>query len=165
MPDHFQKAEISRHLRRPRPAGLPAKEKSLSYFPTRSINGSPLAKIAILQRLLVCLPFSRLALSVQLFSLDSQSWWEIYPTTASATAGPAKKKVSVKAIANSVRDMQIHQHYGPAERPDLSNVKRLTRVQGVDGERLAREGTELETGAEGIKGIEVDDGANKSNST
>lgn len=140
------------------------KEKPVSFFPTRRVNSSPTAKIAILQRLLVSIPFSRLALSVQLYSQDAQEWWaasgEEVEKTSLKGASKAMARTSVKAIAEQVHLLKIQQAYGPITRPDLGGVQKMFRPEGVDGMRLFRE-----TGEEAVAGpaigagkIEVDDG-------
>lgn len=93
----IQKAELSRYLRRPAPLEL-RKEPSISYFPTRSNNASPLSKVTILQRLIVSMPWSRLKLSVELYSADAEEWWNEAPVRALRTNYSSKKKVVEEVV-------------------------------------------------------------------
>ena len=142
------------------------KEKALSYFPTRSSNGSPLTKISILQRLLVSYPFARLALSVQLFSSDALHWWESSPSfvetnmesqsSRQTTKNRKKKKrLSLESITEGVEHMNVTAGHSAIQAPNIDNVKRLVRLQGVDGNRLSRQGKEK---GDRIGSIEADDG-------
>lgn len=151
-------------MRRPKPEGM-QKDKALSYFPIRSKNGTPLSKIAILQRLLVSLPFSRLSLSVQFFSEDAENWW--YACGAGAegaitAASPPPKNIakpSATALAKRMQELELTKGYPEAEKPDLNRVKRLLRHEGVDGmRRLRNEPHARLEDTEVLNSIEVDDG-------
>lgn len=105
--------------------------------------------MSILQRLLVCAPFSRLSLSVQTFSADSESWWfTCGPSHEGAivtaeNGGPAMtaggRKLSAAALAKSEHERAITKGYPALSRPDVSRVARVHRPEGVDGRRLLRE--------------------------
>lgn len=162
---HPQKAEISRHMRREKPEGM-EKDKALSYFPVRARNSTPLSKIAILQRLLVSLPFSRLALSVQIFSEDAEHWWYTCGAGAegaiTAASPPPNKtaKPSVTALAKRMKELELTKGYPEAEKPDVSRVKKVVRHEGVDGLRRLRNDPDAELAdTEVLNAIEVDDGA------
>lgn len=150
-------------MRRPKPEGM-QKDKALSYFPVRSKNGTPLSKMAILQRLLVSLPFSRLSLSVQIFSEDAEDWWELCGPGAegaitAASPPPKSRKPSVTALAKRMQELELTKGYPEAERPDVRHVKRVVRHEGVDGMRRLRNdpAARLED-TEVLNSIEVDDG-------
>ena len=179
----FQKAEASRYLRRPAPLAL-RKEPSISYFPTRAYNSSPLSKVTILQRLNVSMPWSRLKLSVELYSTDAEEWWNSAPTrtlrTPSATSKkktieegetdtakavlPAKTKatstkVSIKNIISDVKEMKLMKAgYEEVKKPDLSHVVTTTRLEGIDGARLYRNEGTTPPCPEGLGPILVEDG-------
>lgn len=205
----WQKAEVSRHLRRPTHAtgpgtgceplptvendatqagqnggpddpsekvkGKPASsQRAISYFPRKSLNGSPMMKIAILQRLVVSLPFRHLALSVQLFSKDARTWWdtnlqqpersyhldpERRRAPGSAAAIAVRKRLSVKAIAETFLDIEAGQSLPAIVIPNLDGVHTDLRVEGVDGKRLFRENDEDAPEKHHVGPIKVDDGA------
>jgi len=193
----WQKAEISRHLRRPTQhptaASGPmdrgdvdgeydaapvstttaAKEsRAISYFPRKSLNSSPTMKMAILQRLLSSLPFRQLALSVQIFSTDALQWWDLnlQPNTSyhldperlgasgSTAAKAVRKKVSLKAIAETFKDIDIKKSLPTLTLPDLDGVEKILRVEGVDGKRLFRNDDQEVPDKHTVGPIEVDDG-------
>lgn len=90
-----------------------------------------------------------MTLSVQLFSLDAQEWWDTCPPTTlrpgSTINNPAPSsssrvsKASLKAIAASIKEKQLLEAgYGEIEKPNLVDVKNFLRIEGVDGEREYR---------------------------
>jgi hypothetical protein len=136
-----------------------------------------MSKVSILQRLIVSMPFSRLVLSLQFFSTDAQDWWNVSspkalrPIPGKAPAIKAissegdkpktvrKSKPSIKDIADSHKEKQLlDAGYARVEKPDLSGVKTVLRVEGVDGARLARNQGLDAAELPGIGPIEVDDG-------
>lgn len=164
-------------------AKKPPNPKAISYFPTRNSNSNPVVKVSILQRLLASLPFRRLALSVQLFSLDAETWWTTCPATGpvgrpkkpaatskepSATAhglaetpkkGKGRSKAATKTAEVQTAQAELVMAYPPAEKPNLDHVTKILRPHGVDGQRLIREGVSESTGGkvETLSRIEVDD--------
>ena len=151
-------------MRRPKPEGM-QKDKAVSFFPVRAKNSTPLSKMAILQRLLVSLPFSRLSLSVQIFSEDAEQWWHTCGPGAegaiTAASPPPRKlaKPSVTALAKRMQELELTKGYPEAEHPDISRVKRIVRHEGVDGMRRLRNDPDEQINDDNVlNSIEVDDG-------
>lgn len=111
--------------------------------------------MAILQRLLVVNPFSRLTLSVQLFSEDAADWWDNCGPASAETSATAKgKRPSVKTIAANMQRLELEKGYPAVQWPDVRHIPAVKQYSGVDGNRPLRN-----TGNGAYAGpIEVDDG-------
>lgn len=128
----WQNPELSRHLVTLVTFRHGGDTKSERYFRKRSHGmNHPQLKVAVLQRMLVSKPWASLHLRVMIFSRDAQTWWRDASlhggSNPKPTASPRGRK------ADPIMDPSI-------SLPDVSHIETTTRLEGVDGGRLFREG-------------------------
>ncbi|BGP10950.1 Slx4p interacting protein [Rhodotorula toruloides] len=163
----WQKPESSRLLRRPAPPPDPdadpnsslapkkrkttstAPPKTVPQFPRRALSHRALARIQVLQYMLTVPPWSRFDLSVTLFSEQAREWWD-----QGRRMGPVVR-TEAEAKKWEKQRQEDEDAWGVEKGSKLDSVKVHYREEGVDGERLVRQGKQKE--GDGSERMRVDD--------
>jgi hypothetical protein len=147
------------------PTLTPAKAaaRPSAQFPKSSMSNRPQSKVQVLQFMLTSKPWTSFNLKVMLFSRDAQTWWD----TARNRLGPVvrteaalkKWEKEQKAALALLGDQTTADPWGTERGKRLDQVRVILREEGVDGDRLVRQGL----AQEGIGKIQVQDGESISN--
>ncbi|BGP34933.1 Slx4p interacting protein [Rhodotorula toruloides] len=126
-----------------------APPKTVPQFPRRVMSHHAVPRIQILQYMLTVPPWSRFDLSVTLFSEQAREWWD-----EGRRLGPVvRTEAEMKKWEKQRREGE--DAWGVEKGRKLDSVKVHYREEGVDGERLVRQGKRKE--GEGIERMRVDD--------
>lgn len=146
--------------KRRKKAAVPA-PKTIPQFPRKPLSHHALPRVQVLQYMLTVPPWSRFDLSVTLFSEQAREWWG-----QARRAGPVvRTEAGLRKWEKEREKMGLEDDdpWGVEKGKKLDSVRLHVRTEGVEGERLVREGKRKE--GEQLERLRVDDGAFRATSS
>lgn len=125
-----------------------AQGRPSAQFPKSSLSNRPQSKVQVLQFMLTSKPWTYFNLQVMLFSQDAQLWWE----TARNRLGPVFRTEA--ALKKWEKTKPAGDPWGTQRGARLNQARVILRVEGVDGDRLVRQGV----AEQGIEKVQIQDG-------
>lgn len=114
-----------------------------AQFPKSSLSNRPQSKVQVLQYMLTSKPWTAFNLQVMLFSRDAQTWWK----SARHRLGPVLRTEAALKKWEKSRQIEANLCHDDTQDPwgidrgsRLDQVRVELREEGVDGERLMRQG-------------------------